>query len=129
MTPTPLCHGCGHPVHVANDECWWSDLSACPYFRGEGSCTFGCTTEPSCMTDRPREGWPGEALLCKRIVTIGPSPTPYVRCGQPEDSQIHDPLGPPGRHVYDPAPVAVDDGTPTYQATEPGTTNEGESHG
>lgn len=51
------------------------------------------------MTTTPR------SAPCKRIVIIGASPTPYVRCNEPENSIIHDPLGPPGRHVYDPAPV------------------------
>lgn len=36
------------------------DLSGCPYFQGTGYCESGCTTEPSCMTDRPAEGWPSE---------------------------------------------------------------------
>jgi hypothetical protein len=34
------------------------DLSSCPYYRGVGTCESGCTTEPSCMTDEPSEGWP-----------------------------------------------------------------------
>lgn len=34
------------------------DLSSCPYYQGTGICESGCTTEPSCMTDEPLEGWP-----------------------------------------------------------------------
>jgi hypothetical protein len=36
------------------------DLSDCPWFLGTGTCSYGCHDEPSCQTDRPREGWPTE---------------------------------------------------------------------
>ena len=34
------------------------NLAECDYYQGVGSCSFGCHEEPSCMTDRPMEGWP-----------------------------------------------------------------------
>lgn len=34
------------------------DLSTCPYFTGDGTCGFGCRTEPECVTCIPVEGWP-----------------------------------------------------------------------
>ena len=37
-----------------------ADLADCPYYRGEGTCQSGCSSEPSCITDRPEEGWPSE---------------------------------------------------------------------
>lgn len=37
-----------------------ADLSDCPYFTGSGTCIHGCREEPSCITDRPEEGWPSE---------------------------------------------------------------------
>ena len=32
-------------------------MLACPWYRGEGSCVNGCTTEPYCETGCPSEGW------------------------------------------------------------------------
>lgn len=37
-----------------------NDLSGCAYFRGVGTCSFGCYDEPSCQTDEPEFGWPSE---------------------------------------------------------------------
>lgn len=34
------------------------DLSDCPYYNGKGTCDYGCTTKPSCITDEPLAGWP-----------------------------------------------------------------------
>lgn len=34
------------------------NLAACDYYQGVGICSFGCSEEPSCMTDRPSGGWP-----------------------------------------------------------------------
>lgn len=43
------------------------DLGHCAYFARyyglpgadpNATCSFGCRTEPSCITDEPREGWP-----------------------------------------------------------------------
>jgi hypothetical protein len=39
---------------------WFVDRGLCPYFRGEGTCMGGCVSEPSCITDRPADGWPSE---------------------------------------------------------------------
>lgn len=44
------------------------DLSACPYFRqdgslglsGPGTCIGDCSTEPKCVTLQPATGWPSE---------------------------------------------------------------------
>lgn len=36
-----------------------SDLSGCDWFRGVGTCSFGCRDEPSCQTCEPEDGWPG----------------------------------------------------------------------
>lgn len=44
------------------------DLSSCPYYRGEGICTSGCQTEPSCVTDEPLGGWP--AVRAERLARI-----------------------------------------------------------
>jgi len=44
---------------VMGDE---PDLSHCPYFKGTGQCSSGCSSEPSCQTDRPLNGWPKERL-------------------------------------------------------------------
>jgi len=38
------------------------DLSACPYYRGPGICSFGCWEEPRCHTEEPVHGWPGDSL-------------------------------------------------------------------
>lgn len=32
-----------------------------------------------------------------------------LRCGCPEDDELHDPLGPHGHHVYDPTPLIPED--------------------
>ena len=34
------------------------DLSGCDWFRGVGTCSFGCTDEPRCQTQEPENGWP-----------------------------------------------------------------------
>lgn len=34
------------------------DLSGCAYYRGVGTCSYGCREEPSCQTDEPIDGWP-----------------------------------------------------------------------
>lgn len=48
------------------------DLSDCPWFRGTGKCNHHCTTEPSCETDRPAGGWPGESFnTCPGDHTFG----------------------------------------------------------
>lgn len=44
------------------------DLSSCPYFSGRGTCSFGCSDEPACMTSRPSDGWPGEEALIMELV-------------------------------------------------------------
>lgn len=45
------------------------DLSDCPYYRRSrqlpghdpnGICGYGCRDEPVCITDCPRDGWPGD---------------------------------------------------------------------
>jgi len=36
------------------------DMSGCAYFRGKGTCSYGCYSEPSCQTDEPLDGWPSE---------------------------------------------------------------------
>jgi hypothetical protein len=36
------------------------DLSGCAYFRGVGTCSYGCWEEPRCHTDEPEKGWPSE---------------------------------------------------------------------
>lgn len=45
------------------------DPGLCPYFRRgeegqdpEGTCSFGCRDEPSCMTDYAPPGWPSEMV-------------------------------------------------------------------
>ena len=38
------------------------DDSDCPHFQGTGTCNAGCHSEPSCETNRPRNGWPKEQL-------------------------------------------------------------------
>lgn len=47
---------------VKNAIEWASDPSDCSYFAGTGVCGSGCATEPHCLPDRPREGWPKERL-------------------------------------------------------------------
>lgn len=37
-----------------------ADLTDCPYYRGTGTCGYGCRDEPSCYTDTPINGWPSE---------------------------------------------------------------------
>lgn len=65
---------CGQPEHEPTDACAGGDgdLTDCSYFRRyagvpgadpDGICTYGCQTEPSCITDRPSGGWPREAAL------------------------------------------------------------------
>lgn len=52
---------------------------------------------------------------CQRIVTAGYRIRHWIRCEMPEYHVVHDPLGPPGCHIYDPAPVCdedMDSGTP-----------------
>ena len=66
-----ICGGCGYPMHAPNDECWYVDLGTCAYYRGEGTCSYGCTTEPSCFTDRPREGWPCERAALSLAAASG----------------------------------------------------------
>lgn len=34
------------------------DLAGCAYYRGEGTCSYYCNTEPSCQTNEPEQGWP-----------------------------------------------------------------------
>ena len=63
--PDPLCPSCGDLIHEPTEECWWVDLADCPYFQGTGTCGYGCVDEPSCITDRPREGWPSERLAAE----------------------------------------------------------------
>ena len=58
----PECGGCGYLAHEPNERCWWVDKGLCAYFLHQGSCSFWCRDEPSCQTDRPREGWPSEQL-------------------------------------------------------------------
>jgi len=65
-------------MHEPNDECWYVDRGTCAYYRGEGTCSFGCSTEPSCMTDRPREGWPCERDAHSRAVATGSSLPAWV---------------------------------------------------
>lgn len=36
------------------------DLSGCAYYKGKGTCSYGCWEEPRCQTDQPAEGWPSE---------------------------------------------------------------------
>jgi hypothetical protein len=45
------------------------DLSGCAYYKRyieapghdpNGTCSFGCREEPSCVTDEPSGGWPVE---------------------------------------------------------------------
>lgn len=57
-----VCDSCGR---IAPDL----DMSDCPYFRRyggaeghdpNGTCSYGCRDEPSCITDRPLHGWPSE---------------------------------------------------------------------
>lgn len=47
------------------------DLSDCDYFCGTGTCSAGASCgyfgEPSCMTDRPLDGWPSERNLVGRL--------------------------------------------------------------
>ena len=73
----PPCADCRNGDDLMNDEMCDScgrcapatDLSDCPYFRRyagmeghdpEGTCSYGCRDEPSCVTDRPLHGWPSE---------------------------------------------------------------------
>lgn len=64
--------GLSYAEHVADmyEQALEEDLSDCPYFRRcagvpgadpDGSCSYSCQTEPSCITDRPSGGWPREA--------------------------------------------------------------------
>lgn len=46
---------------------------------------------------------------CNHPVNIGASSRRWERCGLPEDHVLHDPLGPGGRHVYDPVPALPED--------------------
>lgn len=57
-----ICDTCGR---AAPEQ----DMSDCPYFARysglpgsdpNGTCSYGCRDEPSCITDRPRHGWPSE---------------------------------------------------------------------
>lgn len=41
------------------------DLSNCAYYRGVGTCSYSCYSEPACFTDEPLEGWPGR--LTKKL--------------------------------------------------------------
>lgn len=34
------------------------NLGSCPYYRHFGLCTFGCYSEPECITCEPEGGWP-----------------------------------------------------------------------
>lgn len=45
------------PLGFGDDDV---DLSGCPYYRGVGICAYGCYSEPSCITDEPRHGWPSQ---------------------------------------------------------------------
>jgi hypothetical protein len=40
----------------------YSDKGDCPYFTYEGTCSFGCHSEPSCHTDNPPDGWPSTRI-------------------------------------------------------------------
>lgn len=59
------CDGCGAPRHAPNDECWYMDLSECAYHQkaGDRICSFGCESEPECMTCQPSNGWPLDFAL------------------------------------------------------------------
>lgn len=45
-----------------SEQADWN-LSTCAYYRGKGSCSFGCYTEPACITDEPMTGWPKPWVL------------------------------------------------------------------
>lgn len=40
------------------------DLGLCPYFNNDpdGTCTYGCLTEPECVTCEPADKWPSQSL-------------------------------------------------------------------
>lgn len=58
-----------------------TDRSQCAYFRGEGTCTFGCTDEPECQTGQPSEGWPSEQLRA-RYGDLIPEESPWGDVGE-----------------------------------------------
>lgn len=69
-------------VYVDPDEL---DKSVCPYYQRyigapghdpDGTCSFGCRDEPSCVTDQPAGGWPAEQPVYDRSVTIVEVRTP-----------------------------------------------------
>lgn len=49
--------------------------------------------------------------MCNRIIECAGGP---LRCGCPEDDEMHDPLHPHGHHPFDPTP-APDDGMVTCE--------------
>lgn len=43
-------------------EAWSAEVRPlCAYFRGIGTCSFGCWEEPSCTVAEPAGGWQAEA--------------------------------------------------------------------
>lgn len=46
-----------------DEQADWN-LATCDYYRGKGSCTFGCWDEgPRCYNDEPMTGWPKPWVL------------------------------------------------------------------
>lgn len=56
----PRLEGNGEDLELAFYEEQPEDKSGCAYFRGVGTCSYGCYQEPSCQVDEPLEGWPSE---------------------------------------------------------------------
>lgn len=47
-------------VAVSHNTPRGEDPAACKYFRGVGTCSRSCYSEPSCQTNRPEFGWDSE---------------------------------------------------------------------
>lgn len=60
-----------------------SDRSHCAYWRGEGTCSFGCTDEPECQTGTPSGGWPLQVVR-KKYADLLPSEDMYLEPGEDE---------------------------------------------
>ncbi len=46
-------------------------MLSCPWYRGDGICNQGCTSEPSCDVDRPTEGWEVVAAAATQCDSCG----------------------------------------------------------
>jgi hypothetical protein len=67
----------------------------------------GC---PWCGTTEANMAVFGLSERCNSLIGMTDDEA-MIRCGRPEDDPLHDPLGPPGRHTFDPGPLLAGERT------------------